>query len=217
MTRLLLRTMLLGNLAFCVTAQEMLTPPGQVKFTSINYRNVLHWVAPTNSTSLHYNVQYKIYGEMDWLKVSSCQGIRRHKCDLSNVTSDTTEWYYAQVQATSVASSSKSAWALSPRFSPRWDTKISPPDVKINSSKQGIVIQVKAARLLVHKMHSSVEYKVYVLHNGKEDMYDITCCSHKLTLTKLNPKTQYCVQAETVIFRHMKSSDRSSAKCITTP
>ncbi|KAM4600124.1 interleukin-22 receptor subunit alpha-2 [Fundulus diaphanus] len=217
MTRLLLGVALLGKLALCATAQEMLAPPGQVRFESTDYKNILHWAAPSNSSSLHYHVQYKIYGEVDWLNVSSCQGIQRHHCDLSSVTSDTTEWYYARVRASSAPSSSKSAWALSHRFNSRWSTKISPPTVKLNSSKQRIVVQVKAPRVLVRKMHNNVDYNVYVTHgNGKEEVYEITCCSYKLTLTELKPQTHYCFQAQTVIPRHMRSSDRSSAKCITT-
>lgn len=47
--------------------------------------------------------------------------------------------------------------------------KISPPLVKLNTSKQGIVVQVKAPRVLVRKMHNSVDYNVYVIHgSGKE-------------------------------------------------
>ncbi|KAM4730168.1 interleukin-22 receptor subunit alpha-2 [Anableps anableps] len=209
--------MLLGKLALYVAAQEMLAPPGQVRFESTDYKNILHWAAPTNSSSLHYNVQYKIYGEIDWLNVSNCQGIQKHQCDLSCVTSDTREWYFARVRASSVPSSSKSAWAMSRRFSPRWDTKISPPSVRLSTSKQGIVVQVKPSRVLVRKMHNSVNYNIYVIHtSGKEEVYEMACCSHKLTLTELKPKTHYCVQAQTVVTQHMKRSDRSSAKCITT-
>lgn len=63
------------------------------------------------------------YGELDWLDVDDCQGIVKHQCDLSSVTSDTREWYYARVHATSLSTGSKSAWVLSPRFSPRWDSE----------------------------------------------------------------------------------------------
>ncbi|XP_047208124.1 interleukin-22 receptor subunit alpha-2 [Girardinichthys multiradiatus] len=217
MACLLLGAVLLGKLALCVTAQEMLAPPGQVRFESTDFRNILRWAAPTNSCSLQYNIQYKIYGDIDWLNVSGCQGIQKHQCDLSSVTSDTREWYYARARASSVLSSSKSAWAMSRRFSPRWDTKISPPAVKLSSSKQGIVVQVKPPRVLVRKTHISVDYNIYVIHaNEKEEVYKFAYCSHKLTLTELKPKTHYCIQAQTVIPRHMRSSDRSSAKCITT-
>lgn len=62
------------------------------------------------------------YGELRWLDVAGCQGIQQLQCDLSDVTSAPREWYYARVHASALPSS-KSAWALSPRFSPRWDSE----------------------------------------------------------------------------------------------
>ncbi|XP_041866031.1 interleukin-22 receptor subunit alpha-2 [Melanotaenia boesemani] len=220
MTCLLLGTVLLGNLAICATAQvpESLTPPEQVRFDSVDYKNILHWTPPTNSSSLQYNVQWKIYGEQEWLNVDGCQGIQKLQCDLSSVTTDTREWYYARVCAISVPTSSKSAWALSPRFSPRWNTKISPPALKLNLNKQGIVVQVKPPRVLVRKMHSSLHHKIYVIQTGgKEKVFEMDCCSNKLTLTKLKHNTKFCLQAQTFIPLQAKSSARSSVKCVTTP
>ncbi|PWA25982.1 hypothetical protein CCH79_00001821, partial [Gambusia affinis] len=156
------------------------------------------------------------YGELDWLNVSHCQGIPRHHCDLSGATSDVREWYYARVRVSCAASGSKSAWAMSRRFSPRWNTKISPPSVRLNSTKQGLVVQVKASRVLMRKVHSGVDNNIYVVHpGGQEEVYEVASGS-KLTLTEVKPRTHYCVQAQTVVPRHMKSSDRSAAKCITT-
>uniref|UniRef100_A0A3B5LX35 Interleukin 22 receptor, alpha 2 n=1 Tax=Xiphophorus couchianus TaxID=32473 RepID=A0A3B5LX35_9TELE len=207
--------LLLGALLLRVTAQGMLAPPGQVRFESTDFKNILHWAAPTNSSCLQYHVQYKIYGELDWLNVSNCQGIQRHHCDLSAATSDVREWYYARVRVSCAATGSKSAWAMSRRFSPRWDTKVRPPSVRLNSSKQGLVVQVKASRVLMRKVHNGVDNNIYVVHPGGKEVYEVASGS-KLTLTELKPRTHYCVQAQTVIPRHMRSSDRSTAKCITT-
>ncbi|XP_013889317.1 interleukin-22 receptor subunit alpha-2 [Austrofundulus limnaeus] len=217
MTRLLLGAVLLGYLSDHIAAQVMLPAPSQVMFKSTDYKNVLHWTPPTNSSSLQYKVQWKIYGEPDWLDAESCQGIHKRHCDLSSVTSKTSEWYYARVSAVSALSSSRSAWTLSPRFSPRWDTKITPPSLKASVTQQGIVVQVKASRGLVRKMHRSLLYNVFVIHaNKSEEVFEVTCCSN-LTLTKMNPRTKYCLQAQTVIPWHVKSSVRSTAKCIKTP
>uniref|UniRef100_A0A3P9NUV3 Interleukin 22 receptor, alpha 2 n=1 Tax=Poecilia reticulata TaxID=8081 RepID=A0A3P9NUV3_POERE len=199
MNRLLLGAVLLGKLALRVTAQgnlQMLTPPGQVKFESTDYKNILRWAAPTNSSCLQYHVQYKIYGELDWLNVSNCQGIHRHDCNLSGATSDVREWYYARVRMVSEKS------------------KISPPTVKLNLSKQDVVVQVKASRVLMRKVHNGVHNHIYVVHPGGKEVGK----SHRLllTLTELKPRIRYCFQAQTVIPRDMKSSDRSTAECITT-
>ncbi|XP_074501644.1 interleukin-22 receptor subunit alpha-2 [Sebastes fasciatus] len=216
MTRLLLGAVLLGNLAVCVTAQvpEMLAPPTQVRFDSVDYRNILHWTRPANDSSLQYYVQWKIYGEPQWLDVEGCQGIQRHHCDLSDMTSDLREWYYARVHASSQPSS-KSAWVLSPRFSPRWDSKISSPVLRLNLTEQGIVVRVKPPRLLVRKMPNSLHYNIYLMHtSGEEEVIEMDCCSNKLTLKELKHKTKYCLQVQTVI--PLKSSARSSVKCVTT-
>ncbi|XP_044070121.1 interleukin-22 receptor subunit alpha-2 [Siniperca chuatsi] len=217
MTRLLLGAVLLGNLGVCVTEQvpEKLAPPTQVKFDSVDYKNILRWTPPTNSTSLQYYIQWKIYGEAQWLDVDGCQGIQKHQCDLSAVTSDPREWYYARVHASSLPSS-KSAWALSPRFSPRWDTKISPPVLKLNVTEQGIVVRVKPPRVLVRKMHSSLQYKIYLIHtSGEEEVFEMDCCSNKVTLNELKHKGKYCLQAQTMIPLQAKTSARGSVKCVT--
>ncbi|CAK6967103.1 interleukin-22 receptor subunit alpha-2 [Scomber scombrus] len=217
MTRLLLGAVLLGNLRACVTSQvpAMLAPPTQVRFDSVDYKNTLRWTPPTNTTSLQYYVQWKIYGEPQWLDVDGCQGIHKHQCDLSRVTSDLREWYYARVHASSLPSS-KSAWALSPRFSPRWETKISPPMLKLNVTQQGIVVRVKP-RPLIRKMHSNLHYKIYLKHTGgKEVVYDIESSPNKLILNKLKHKEKYCLQAQIVIPLQAKSSARNSKKCVTT-
>ncbi|XP_029305715.1 interleukin-22 receptor subunit alpha-2 [Cottoperca gobio] len=218
MTRLLLGAVLLGNLGVCVPAQvpEMLAPPTQVRFDSVDYKHIVNWTPPTNSSSLLYYIQWKIYGEPEWLDVVGCQGIQKPQCDLSVVTSDIREWYYARVHAASLPSS-KSAWALSPRFSPRWDTKISSPVLRLNVTEQGIVVRVKPPRLLVRKMHSSLHYKIYLIHSsGEEEEFDMDCCSNKLPLKKLQHKAKYCLQAQTMIPLQAKSSARSSVKCVTT-
>ncbi|KAA8583615.1 hypothetical protein FQN60_014823 [Etheostoma spectabile] len=145
-----------------------------------------------------------------------CQGIQKHHCDLSDVTSDPREWYYARVHAVSLPSR-KSAWALSPRFSPRWDTKISSPVLRVNVTKQGIMVRVKPPRLAVRKMHNSLLYKIYLIHtNGKEEVFEMECCSNELTLNELKHKTKCCLQAQTIIPLQAKSSARSSVKCFTT-
>ncbi|TDH01459.1 hypothetical protein EPR50_G00180320 [Perca flavescens] len=218
MTRLLLGAVLLGNLGVCVTAQGpvMLAPATHVRFDSVDYKNVVRWTPPTNSSSLQYYVQWKIYGEPQWLDVDGCQGIQKHHCDLSVVTSDPREWYYARVHAVSLPSR-KSAWALSPRFSPRWDTKISSPVLRVNITEQGIVVRVKPPRPAVRKMHSSLLYKIYLIHtSGEEEVFEMDCCSDKLTLNELKHKTKCCLQAQTIIPLQAKSSARSSVKCFTT-
>ncbi|KAM9727883.1 interleukin-22 receptor subunit alpha-2 [Menidia menidia] len=216
MSRLLLGAALLGSLSIRGTAQELLEPPARVRFDSTDYRNILHWTPSNASSSLLFNVQWKIYGESQWLDAKSCQGIPKPQCDLSSVTSDTREWYYARVS--SVAPGGRSAWGLSPRFSPRWNTKISPPGLKLSVSKQGIVVHVKPARALARKMRTELHHNVFITPTeGEEELIHMDCCSHKLTLTHLRPGARYCLRAQSLVPRHVKSSAPSPPACLTTP
>ncbi|KAM9365796.1 interleukin-22 receptor subunit alpha-2 isoform 1-T1 [Pholidichthys leucotaenia] len=215
MRPLLLGALLLGSLRVRVTAEVMLDCPSKVRFDSVDYKNILRWNSPNNSTSLQYCVQWKIYGRKEWLNVSHCQGTQKRHCDLSSVTSELREWYYARVRASSVSSTDSSAWALSHRFSPLWDTIISPPVLRLSSTDQGIVVRVKPPREVVQKKHKNLYFKIYVTHpSGAEEEFDLNCCSHKLALGKLNSSTKYCLQAQTVLPRLAKSSNRSA--CIST-
>ncbi|KAM8851727.1 interleukin-22 receptor subunit alpha-2 [Synchiropus picturatus] len=211
MTRLLLSVLLLESLRASEQGPEVLTPPARVRFHSLDYRNVLHWSPGGNSSGLKYSVQWKIYGEPEWLDADGCQAIQKQHCDLSSVTSDLREWYYARVQATS-SPSSQSAWVLSRRFSPRWDTQLSPPNLQLNGTRQGIVVRVKAVRL---KISLDLTYRIFLINtDGKEAEYELD--SHKLVVKKLRRKSKYCVQAQTLVPTHGKSSERSRRECVST-
>ncbi|XP_024152531.1 interleukin-22 receptor subunit alpha-2 [Oryzias melastigma] len=212
-------TVLLGNLTACISGQEVLAPPTQVRFNSTDFKNIVVWTPPTIQSSLQYYVQWKIYGEQEWLDVASCQGIPEPQCDLSRVTSEASEWYYARVHAASAASGSRSAWALSSRFSPRWETKISPPVLKLSITKRNHVqVHVRPPRALLRKMRANLFFTVFVINaGGEETEYDVDSSSNRLTLPKLKHKAKFCIQAQTILFPHSKSSARSPEKCITAP
>uniref|UniRef100_A0A672JMW0 Interleukin 22 receptor, alpha 2 n=1 Tax=Salarias fasciatus TaxID=181472 RepID=A0A672JMW0_SALFA len=192
------------NLLLC---PEMLAPPAPVRFHSVDYKNVLHWSPPNNGSSLQYHVQWKIYGEPEWLDVDRCQGVQRLDCDLSGVTSDPREWYYARVRAVSPSTSSQSAWALSPRFSPRMDTIISPPGLRVNFTERGIMVRVNPPRMHVRRMRNLLRYKIYIIPSSGEEVRVKAFHYYKYT---------YCLQAQTVIPTQTKSSARSRLQCGTT-
>ncbi|XP_068184213.1 interleukin-22 receptor subunit alpha-2 [Antennarius striatus] len=213
MTRLLLGVVLLGNLG--VTVQVTLPPPTKVRFDSVDYKNILRWTPPNNSTSLHYYAQWKIYGERQWFDVDGCQGIQSLQCDLSQVTSEPREWYYARVRAS--LPPNKSAWSISQRFSPSWNTQISPPVLKLTVREQEIVVHMKPPKPTVLKLHGSLIYKIYLKHtSGEEEVFEMECCLNKLTLKGLNHKAKYCFQAQILAPLQAKLGTRSSIKCVTT-
>lgn len=59
--------------------------------------------------------------------------------------------------------------------------KVSPPSVRLNSSKQGLVVQVKASRVLMRKVHNGVDNNIYVVHpGGKEAREPTQIITHNL-------------------------------------
>nr|XP_057914119.1 interleukin-22 receptor subunit alpha-2 [Doryrhamphus excisus] len=204
-----------------LAAQVSISPPAQVTFDSVDFNNILRWTASSNDTDVRYHVQWKIYGAGEWKDVGHCQGILMHHCDVSSVTSELREFYYARLRASS--SSGKSVWVLSPRFNPRWDTIISSPLLRLNATEKGIVVHVRTPQLLATKIQSSLLsrsllYKIYLIQpSGKEEVFEeMICCSGKLLVTKVKHKSKYCLQVQTVNPLQRRSSARGPRKCITT-
>ncbi|XP_062320053.1 interleukin-22 receptor subunit alpha-2 [Osmerus eperlanus] len=199
--------------------------PQHVRFISLDYKNVLHWAPPADSSSdLRYHVQWKIYGEKQWSDVDGCQSISRLTCDLSQVTSEPREWYYAQVSVSKPGS--QSAWILSPRFNPSWETSVSSPILRLSVKEQGIVVRLRPPRSPLRRANGRrismaklqrLTYKVYLIPpNGKEEVFEVEGCSKQLMIPKLSPRTRYCLQAQSIqpLLRH--SSPRGKAHCVST-
>uniref|UniRef100_A0A3B3QYG7 Interleukin 22 receptor subunit alpha 2 n=1 Tax=Paramormyrops kingsleyae TaxID=1676925 RepID=A0A3B3QYG7_9TELE len=146
----------------------------EVKFHSVDYRNILHWKTQSHPDgNQKYFVQYKIYGEKHWTTARHCQGITQLYCDLSQQTSDPWERYYARVQAE--VSGHQSSWVLSPRFNPHWETSVSPPTMRLNVTERAIVVRLKPPKSPYRRRRGSwismkklqkLTYRVYLMHSG---------------------------------------------------
>ncbi|XP_030074693.1 interleukin-22 receptor subunit alpha-1 [Microcaecilia unicolor] len=88
--------------------------PKNVTFKSVNFEHIVHWEASAGDTA--YSVQYKKYGESEWLLKSDCQNITNTFCNLT-LELDWTEQYNARVAA--VSKNCTSRWVDSKRFSPK--------------------------------------------------------------------------------------------------
>ncbi|XP_046886229.1 interleukin-22 receptor subunit alpha-2 isoform X2 [Hypomesus transpacificus] len=199
--------------------------PQHVRFNSLDYKNVLKWDPPAGSSSdLHYHVQWKIYGEKQWRDVDGCQSIGRLTCDLSQVTSEPREWYYAQVSVSKPGS--QSAWVLSPRFNPSWETSVSSPILRLSVKEQGIVVRLRPPRSPLRRANGKrismarlqrLTYKVYLIPpNGKEEVFEVEGCSKQLMIPNLSPRTRYCLQAQSIQPLLRQSSPRGNAHCVST-
>ncbi|KAI5617453.1 interleukin-22 receptor subunit alpha-2 precursor [Silurus asotus] len=198
--------------------------PSQVEFHSVNFRNVLHWKHhPEAPEDLQYFVQYKVYGDKQWIVSEACQAIQKLQCDLSLETSDPRQWYYARVQAQ--CSKGFSTWVISSRFYPLWDTTFSPPKIKLNVTQQGIVVSLRPprsplqrdtnSRISVTKLLQLI-FRIYLMHDGMEQIHETKGYPRKILFEQLSPRTTYCVQAVTVIPLSGLTSSRSPKSCIST-
>ncbi|XP_061089244.1 interleukin-22 receptor subunit alpha-2 [Conger conger] len=199
--------------------------PQDVKFHSVDYRNVLHWKPNALfSSEQKYFVQYKIYGDKHWINVTHCQGIRQYLCDLSEETADAREYYYARVQA--ALPGVRSSWVLSSRFNPHWQTSLSLPKLKLEATEQGIVVQLRApSSPNMRKKDSCVSirkwqrliYRIYVTCDDiVQEEHSMEGCVTELLIADLRPRTPCCFQAEVQTQRLGRTSAKGKKSCITT-
>ncbi|KAJ7984913.1 hypothetical protein DPEC_G00359690 [Dallia pectoralis] len=224
-----MNSLLVVALLLCVTlgrktSSDVIAPQG-VKFVSMDYINILHWKQHAKSNyNQKYYVQWKVYGEKHWTNAENCQGIRRLLCDLSLETSDPREWYYARVLA--ARSGLQSPWVLTRRFNPKWETSVSPPVVKLNVTREGVLVQLRPPRspltrrngnwISVRKLQR-MTYAIYVMQNDVEQKtMEIKSCAKRFLLSDLKPRTTYCLQAETRLYLLDRRSPLSPKACVTT-
>ncbi|XP_031435321.2 interleukin-22 receptor subunit alpha-2 [Clupea harengus] len=200
-------------------------PVLELSFQSLDYRNILHWkLQPSTSDVVLFSVQYKIYGDKQWTDVRHCQNISQLQCDLSKETSDPREWYYARVQVST--NGEQSEWALSSRFHPQWESSFSPPQIRLNVTQQSIVVRVRPPRTPLRRAdgrripvtkYQRLNFRIYLTHdNIEEEQHEIEDCTKELMILNLNPRTTFCLQAETLVARRGQVSPRGPKTCVTT-
>ncbi|XP_039915218.1 interleukin-20 receptor subunit alpha isoform X2 [Hirundo rustica] len=166
--------------------------PRNVRFESINMKNVLHWSAPEGtSDGVLYKVKYAVYGVGKWIRKPECRNINRTWCDLSSETSDYEEQYYASVKA--FLNGRCSDWMETTRFNPLTDTKIDPPMV-----------------------YPGLQYNVSVLNKKTKKRWFFSISNNTLVVSWLEPGTAYCVSAQIHVTTPLLDSDFSKEHCITT-
>ncbi|CAH7438360.1 interleukin-22 receptor subunit alpha-1 [Phodopus roborovskii] len=113
-----------------------------VRFQSRNFENILTWGSGPDSTpDTVYSVEYKRYGEKEWLAKAGCQRTTQKYCNLTMETGNLTELYYAQV--TAVSPGRKHDSKKTDRFSSLQHTTIKPPDVTC-------IPKVRSIQMLIH-------------------------------------------------------------------
>ncbi|XP_062961792.1 interleukin-22 receptor subunit alpha-1 [Cynocephalus volans] len=139
--RTLLTTLAVGALAAHL-AEDTSDLLQHVKFQSSNFENILTWDSgPESAPDTVYSVEYKTYGEREWLAKEGCQRITRKSCNLTVETGNLTELYYARV--TAISAGGRSATKMTDRFSSLQHTTIKPPDVTC-------IPKVRSVQMIVH-------------------------------------------------------------------
>ncbi|XP_039086444.1 interleukin-22 receptor subunit alpha-1 [Hyaena hyaena] len=139
--RTLLTILAAGSLAAHV-AEDTSDLLQNVKFQSSNFENILTWNSSLESApDTVYSVEYKKYGEREWLAKEGCQQITRKSCNLTVETGNLMELYYARV--TAIGAGGRSATKMTNRFSSLHHTTIKPPNVTC-------IPKVRSIQMIVH-------------------------------------------------------------------
>ncbi|XP_072559019.1 interleukin-20 receptor subunit alpha-like isoform X2 [Paramormyrops kingsleyae] len=216
-----------------VTHGAAVAPPQDVKFKSINLRNIVEWSpGPGTPKGTWYAVEYAIYGEEDkaapgqevWKGVKACKKLRKTWCDLSTETSDLEEKYYARVRA--VGKNGSSEWNHTDRFDPFLDTTFGPPVVNILVKERQMFINLTGPMRWSNKESNEPMAEYYPgslmlynlsVHNkrtGQTEIHLLDGTSKELLLQDFN--TLYCVSAS-VYFSSLPIITQVSLKqCVTT-
>nr|XP_023652929.1 uncharacterized protein LOC111836146 [Paramormyrops kingsleyae] len=216
-----------------VTHGAAVAPPQDVKFKSINLRNIVEWSpGPGTPKGTWYAVEYAIYGEEDkaapgqevWKGVKACKKLRKTWCDLSTETSDLEEKYYARVRA--VGKNGSSEWNHTDRFDPFLDTTFGPPVVNIVVKERQMFINLTGPMRWSNKESNEPMAEYYPgslmlynlsVHNkrtGQTEIHLLDGTSKELLLQDFN--TLYCVSAS-VYFSSLPIITQVSLKqCVTT-
>uniref|UniRef100_A0A8C7ZMY2 Fibronectin type-III domain-containing protein n=1 Tax=Oryzias sinensis TaxID=183150 RepID=A0A8C7ZMY2_9TELE len=178
--------------------------PINVSFSSVNLRNVLHWL-PGHDTpnDTHFTVQYSVDGgnQLKWRAVRQCTVIVRTWCDLSAQTSDLDDGYYARVR--SVVRKKSSKWTgLQRRFDPKEESK-----------SHSLFFQI----YFIHFLGNSSNFFFF----GRQ--HERVFLQHHYVLQKgffkyrlLSYNTKYCFSAQSRLVFMPIECQRSAWFCITT-
>ncbi|NXP64662.1 I20RA protein, partial [Chloropsis cyanopogon] len=199
--------------------------PRNVRFESINMKNVLHWSAPEGTgDGVLYKVKYAVYGVGKWIRKPECRNINRTWCDLSSETSDYKEQYYASVKA--FLNGACSDWMETTRFNPLTDTKIDPPMVSVSSTDRSISIILTAPEkwkrspeeesISLLQVYPGLQYNVSVLNKKTKKRWFFSISNNTLVVPWLEPGTAYCVSAQIHVTTPVLDSGFSKEHCITT-
>ncbi|CAN9507751.1 unnamed protein product [Ophioblennius macclurei] len=219
-----------------LTASASPPHPVNVSFSSVNLRNVLHWVPGTDTPDdTLFTVEYAIYGDsvetnkgrrVRWRKVNACQEIVRTWCDLSKETEDEEQGYHARVRAVSRRAASK--WVLTlRRFDPKVETTFGPPLVSVEIENNSAIVTLKGPMRYMSRNRSSVHsmaeiypqmtYNLSINNTYRNQVHHVPVLVSPHKYRQLEYNTRYCFSAESRFLSMPIPCQRSAWQCIVTP
>ncbi|XP_060738758.1 interleukin-20 receptor subunit alpha isoform X2 [Tachysurus vachellii] len=216
----------------CVRADEELPAPQDVRFHSVNLRNMVRWSSGTADTQgTSYTVEYAIYGDavevegseqVVWRPVQQCTDVTQTECDVTEQTGDTEEEYYVRVRAN--RPKGRSEWTETDRRLRLADTILGPPQVNVSVVEDKLQVKLSGPfrwRNLEKKRQSMfnifphMSYNISVYNNSSKHMHFLQ--PKKLLLHgPLEYNTEYCVRAEVVSLSLHLTNIQSDWICVST-
>ncbi|XP_014461186.1 interleukin-22 receptor subunit alpha-1 isoform X2 [Alligator mississippiensis] len=190
------------SLLGCLTAERSpLLLLKHANFFSTNFENILKWETEGEiPPGTVYNVQYKQYGETEWLNKTECQNISQPFCNLSHETENYIEPYYARVQAMA-PNGYFSDWVCSQRFTPEHDTNIGAPEVKYIPNVRSIKFLIQPPyiplkdkddhRRTVEDIYTAAKYHMTIFSQSTRQEWTKTEDNKEFEVFHLEPDTGY--------------------------
>ncbi|XP_004679438.1 PREDICTED: interleukin-22 receptor subunit alpha-1 [Condylura cristata] len=171
-----------------------------VRFQSRNLENILTWDSgPRAAPDTVYSVEYKTYGEKDWLAKKDCQQITHKFCNLTMETTNSGEVYYARVTATSAGG--QSATQMSERFCVKYHAAIKPPDVTCIPKMRSIQMIVHRSptpiqaidghQLTLEDIFPELSYRLRLQSKDTTQMVNLEVKEREHEFTNLTPDTEF--------------------------
>nr|XP_057913040.1 interleukin-20 receptor subunit alpha [Doryrhamphus excisus] len=230
--------LLLLNLgAVCYSTGTSPPPsPINVRFSSLNLRNVLQWL-PGNATpdGTRFTVQYAFYGDsvegskgrrVNWRPVQKCKEIAETWCDLTRETWDVGQSYHGRVRS-AVGSEAFSKWAVTRgRFNPKYDTAFGQPLLSVEVKDNNAIVHLKgpiryqpddhAPPISMVTLYPHMTYNLSVHNRRRDQVHHFPVTSSPYTYHLRDYDTEYCFSAKARFLSLPFQCQQSELHCLTT-
>ncbi|XP_077436571.1 interleukin-10 receptor subunit beta-like isoform X2 [Vanacampus margaritifer] len=193
----------------------VLSPPRNVRLTSMNMNLVLRWDPPEGVTSdLFYTSECKNSVRMCHV---GCVNISTLECDFSSLSRYGS--YISRVRAQQGAE--HSSWVESKQITLESDTMIGSPHVSLISNGTTIEISIKDPTFAISDLRTvypTATYSVTYWKDGQNEKANSisSVLQTRKFLNDLDPWTKYCFQVQIIAKENSKPSQSSSTVCEST-